>query len=115
MAELLYKKSTENIPFRIRIIAVDKNGYPGEDLLRESVVIDSYNIGQWNTFYLNERNIYIDHINFFIGIEWLNQPNTNGALQIGLTDKLKKRIVFIDLLIGNGDNLNLLTSLNRRI
>lgn len=90
----IYKKSTENIPFRIRIFAVDKNGYPGEDLLRESVVIDSYNIGQWNTFYLNERNIYIDHINFFIGIEWLNQPNTNGALQIGLTDKIKEAYSF---------------------
>jgi hypothetical protein len=86
------KKSAENIPFRIRILSVAENGNPGEDLLRENIIIDSYKLGNWNTFSLNEYNIIVECPIFFIGIEWLNQPQkmSTGALQIGLTDKIRE-------------------------
>lgn len=86
------KKSAENIPFRIRIFAITESGYPGEDLLRDNIVIESYSIGEWNTFYLGDSNIFIEHPFFFIGIEWLNQPQikTKGNLQIGLTSKINE-------------------------
>jgi hypothetical protein len=86
------KKSAENIPFRLRIYTVAENGYPGEDLLRENIIIDSYTIGDWNTVFLNDSSIIIEQPIFFIGIEWLNLPQkmSNGALQIGLTNKIKE-------------------------
>lgn len=88
----VHKKSAKNIPFRIRVFAVAENGYPAEDLLRESIVIDSYNVGEWNSIALSESNIFIEQPVFFIGLEWLNQPEKigKGALQIGLTDKLSE-------------------------
>ena len=56
----VHKKSAKNIPFRIRVFAVAENGYPAEDLLRESIVIDSYNVGEWNSIALSESNIFIE-------------------------------------------------------
>lgn len=85
------RKSDQGIPFRIRIFSDTEKGFPGDDLLRESIVIDTYKIGDWNSFNLNDRNILIEHPSFYIGIEWLNLPNKigNGTLQIGLTNKIK--------------------------
>jgi hypothetical protein len=86
------------IPFRIRVFNSTNTQLPGTDLLRNSIVINSYKPGEWNVISLSDQNLFIEDKIFFVGIEWLNTSDELKSLEVGLTDKHVDNITYYKLL-----------------
>ncbi len=55
--------------FRIRVFIEDSSGKPGEELTKENIIFDKYNLGKWNEFDISKYNIVVKNKSFFIGLQ----------------------------------------------
>lgn len=65
--------SSEN-PIRLHIYTVDKNGLPGEELLKKPVIITDEQFGKDNiiTIEVKDQNIILENVSFFVGVQWMS-------------------------------------------
>jgi hypothetical protein len=65
---------------RMRILAVDANGKPGEDLVKENIIVSSGMRKGWLKFNLEDYNIRVNVPSFFVAFEWLIEDEDRQLL-----------------------------------
>ena len=68
------KRFSEENPVRLHIYAVNENGLPGEELLKEQVIITKQDFDTKNniiTIDVKEQNIFLQNSSFFVGVQWI--------------------------------------------
>ncbi len=95
LSVFIAKQSTSTIPYRLRLYEVGNDGLPGNDLLTESLIVNSYNTNAWNTYELDSTIVQLPKNGFFVAIEWLciDLKSDNG-LCIGLSSKKDESLTY---------------------
>jgi hypothetical protein len=65
------KRNNSRTPFRIRIYEVGDDGLPGEDLLKENLIVSFEKKKGWFKIDLMDKNILIPENGIFVAMEWL--------------------------------------------
>lgn len=92
------RKSITCNPVRMHIYSVASNGSPGEELLKEDVVITEMNITKNRLeIELKDQDITLTLASFFVSIQWLstNQQIDYKQPQISFTDKEEKSLTWL--------------------
>lgn len=87
--DFTYSLVARNYPMRIRILQVDENGAPGNDLIAENIILKNYKSGHLRaaSIDVSNYNIYMSQNGVFIVFEWLmdnpflepkDQPGVDG-------------------------------------
>lgn len=71
--DFTYSLVSRNYPMRIRILQVDENGAPGNDLIAENIILKNYKSGHLRAANIDvsSYNIYMPQNGVFIVFEWL--------------------------------------------
>ena len=88
--------SEVDLPFRIRIYEMKKDGLPGDDLVKENVIVANYKKGKWNTIDLSAYTFgKLPDSAFFVSMELLcDDLNKKNGLCIAGTDELNSRLTY---------------------
>lgn len=68
------KRFSEENPVRLHIYTVNKNGLPGEELLKKQVIIAKEEFNNKNniiTVDVKDQNIILENTSFFVGVQWM--------------------------------------------
>ncbi len=69
----LSKGGKPETPFRVRLYAVDsKTGNPGDDLIKDNIIIHGKHRGGWVTVDLSKYNLKAPGNGYFVSMEWIN-------------------------------------------
>lgn len=92
------RKSIACNPVRMHIYSVAPNGSPGEELLKEDVVITEMNITKNRLeIEFKDRDITLTSPSFFVAIQWLsiNKQIDYKQPQVSFTDKEEKSLTWL--------------------
>lgn len=68
------KRFSEENPVRLHLYAFNQNGLPGEELLKQQVIITKQDFDTKNnviTIDVKEQNIFLENSSFFVGVQWI--------------------------------------------
>ncbi len=82
--------SLPNFKVRIRILDVDANGLPGQDLVNQSIVVSSDIEKGWLWFDLNEESIWVYEHSFFVAFEWVMDRSDKEQILQGVKEHLQE-------------------------
>lgn len=89
------KESSVEIPYRLRLYEIGKDGLPDKDLLFKDIIVTSYITNSWNTYDLDTLDIQLPENGFFAAVEWLcTDIRSENGLCVGLTNKMNKPATF---------------------
>ena len=68
------KRFSEENPIRLHLYVINENGLPGEELLKQQVIITKQDFDTKNniiTIDVKEQNIFLENSSFFVGVQWI--------------------------------------------